>query len=277
MVRGLVRAGVRRVRITGGEPLLHPRVVERVAFVASLGVDDLSLTTNATRLAELAGALRDAGLQRLTVSIDSLVAERFERITRGGRLDRILAGIDAAQHAGFPELKTNTVVLRGDNDDELANITTWAWDRAIVPRFIEVMRVGEGANLPPEKLVGAGEMRQRLAPLLVDEAGVADANRGPAKYVRSRLDPRRRVGFNTGTTDTYCGACDRLRVASDGTLRPCLATNDGVAATAAAEAGDVEGIVHAVGEAWSLKPDGRTWKGCTEPTAASVSMRAIGG
>src|SRR5882672_7034584 len=114
MVRGLVRAGVRRVRITGGEPLLHPRVVERVAFVASLGVDDLSLTTNATRLAELAGALREAGLQRLTVSIDSLVAERFRRITRGGRLARILAGIDAAQHAGFPELKTNTVVLRGE-------------------------------------------------------------------------------------------------------------------------------------------------------------------
>jgi cyclic pyranopterin phosphate synthase len=276
-VRALVQAGVRRVRITGGEPLLHPRVVERVAFVASLGVDDLSLTTNATRLAELAAPLRDAGLQRLTVSIDSLVAERFGRITRGGKLDRIFAGIDAALGAGFPELKTNTVVLRGDNDDELVNIVVWAWDRGIVPRFIEVMRIGEGANLAPEKLVGATEMRARLAPLLADEAGQADANRGPARYVRSRSDPRRRVGFITGTTDTYCGTCDRLRVASDGTLRPCLATNDGVAAMPQAEAGDVDGVVDAIREAWSLKPDGRTWKGCTEPSASSVSIRAIGG
>ena len=276
-MRGLVRAGVRRVRITGGEPLLHPRVVERVAFVASLGIEDLSLTTNATRLAGLAGPLRDAGLQRLTVSIDSLSAERFRRITRGGELDRVLAGIDAARAAAYPELKTNTVVLRGDNDDELAEIASWAWDRGITPRFIEVMRIGEGANLPPEKLVGAREMRERLAPLLRDDPWEADANRGPARYVRSRRDPRHRAGFISGTTDTYCADCDRLRVASDGTLRPCLATNDGVAAATLAEAGDTDGIVRAIDDAWSLKPDGRTWKGCTEPTAAGVSIRAIGG
>jgi len=276
-VRALVQAGVRRFRVTGGEPLLHPSVVERVAFVASLGVEDVALTTNATRLAKLARPLRDAGLQRLTVSLDSLVAERFWRITRGGRLDTVLAGIDAALEAGFTELKTNTVVLRGDNEDELADITTWAWARGIVPRFIEVMRVGEGARLAPEKLVGAREMRERLEPLLAGEPGERDPDRGPAKYVRSRVDPRRRVGFITGTTDTYCGSCDRLRVASDGTLRPCLATNDGVAAMPLARAGNVDGVVDAVGRAWSLKPDGRTWKGCTEPTAAGVSMRAIGG
>ncbi|MGO9835720.1 MAG: GTP 3',8-cyclase MoaA [Polyangiaceae bacterium] len=276
-VRALVQSGVRRFRVTGGEPLLHPHVVDRVAFIASLGVEDLALTTNATRLAKLARPLRAAGLQRLTVSLDSLVAERFWRITRGGRLATVLAGIDAALDAGYPELKTNTVVLRGDNDDELASIVTWAWDRGILPRLIEVMRVGEGARLPPEKLVGAREMRERLSHLIAEEPGEPDAGRGPAKYVRSRLDPRRRVGFITGTTDTYCGSCDRLRVASDGMLRPCLATNDGVAAMALAEAGNVDGIADAVDRAWALKPDGRTWKGCTEPTAADVSMRSIGG
>jgi len=277
MVRALVQAGVRRVRITGGEPLLHPRVTELVAFVASLGVEDLALTTNATRLDALARPLRDAGLRRLTVSLDSLVPERFWRVTRGGRLDRVLAGVDAAVAAGFEELKTNTVVLRDCNDDELPALVEWAWARGIVPRFIEVMRVGEGAKLPPEKLVGHAEMRARLAHLLEDEAGARDPERGPARYVHARRDPRLRVGFITGSTDTYCDTCDRLRVASDGTLRPCLATNDGVAAMALAQAGDVDGLVRAIGEAWSLKPDGRTWKGCTEETAAAVSMRAIGG
>jgi cyclic pyranopterin phosphate synthase len=276
-VRALIAAGVRRIRITGGEPLLHARVVERVAFVASLGVDDLALTTNGTRLAGLARPLRDAGLRRLTVSIDSLVPDRFERITRGGQLQAVMAGIDAARAAGFAELKTNTVVLRGENDDELADIVDWACARGIVPRFIEVMRVGEGARLPPEAMVGASEMRARLAHLLADEAGERDPDRGPAKYVRLRADPRQRVGFITGTTDTYCGSCDRLRVASDGMLRPCLATNDGVEGMSLAVAGDVAGLVDAIEEAWSLKPDGETWKGCTEPAAARVSMRAIGG
>ncbi len=277
MVHGLVAAGVRRIRITGGEPLLHPRVVDLVAFLASLGLEDLALTTNATRLEALAGPLRDAGLVRLTISIDSLVPERFWQITRGGRLDRVLAGVEAARAAGYRELKTNTVVLRGSNEDELAEIATWAWARDIIPRFIEVMRIGEGAKLPSETLFSAAEMRARLAHLLSDDAGERHPDRGPARYVRSRSDPGKTIGFITGSTDTYCDTCDRLRVASDGTLRPCLATNDGVAAMNAAAAGDVNGVVRAIGEAWLQKPDGRTWKGCTESTAADVSMRAIGG
>jgi cyclic pyranopterin phosphate synthase len=277
MVRALVQAGVERVRITGGEPLLHPRVVELVAFVASLGVVDLALTTNGTLLEKAAEPLRKAGLRRLTVSLDSLAPERFWRITRGGRLGRVLAGVEAARKAGFEEVKTNTVVLRGDNDGELEDIVLWAWERGIVPRFIEVMRVGEGANLPPERLVGYEEMRQRLAHLLSHETGARDPNRGPARYVTARDHGQKRVGFITGTTDTYCASCDRLRVASDGVLRPCLATNDGVAAKELAERGDVPALVQAIGEAWALKPDGQTWKGCTEETAAGVSMRAIGG
>jgi cyclic pyranopterin phosphate synthase len=277
MMRALVQTGVRRVRITGGEPLLHPNLLEHVAFIASLGVEDLALTTNGTRLEALARPLREAGLQRITVSIDSLVPERFWRITRGGRLDRVLAGVDAALGAGFAEVKTNTVVLRGDNDDELGDIVAWAHARGIIPRFIEVMRVGEGANLPPGKLVGASEMRAHLAHLLENGGGEPDPDRGPAKYVRLRADPRQRVGFITGTTDTFCASCDRLRVASDGTLRPCLATNDGAPGMALAQAGDVDGLVGAIAEAWARKPDGETWKGCTEPDAADVSMRAIGG
>ena len=277
MIDALVASGVRRFRITGGEPLLHPRVVQLVRYVASQPVDDVALTTNGTRLRDLARALREAGLRRLTVSLDSLDAARFSRITRGGKLATVLDGVDAALEAGFDEVKTNTVVMRGQNEDELAALTRWAWERAIVPRFIELMRVGEGARLAPESLVGYDEMRAGLAHLVAPGEATTEPDRGPARYLLARHDPRRRVGFITGTTHTFCQTCDRLRVASDGTLRPCLATNDGVGTMPLAERGDAVGLAGAIAEAWEKKPDGRTWKGTTEATAADVSMRAIGG
>jgi cyclic pyranopterin phosphate synthase len=278
MVRALLRSGIRRVRITGGEPLLHPHVVEMVRFLSEQGLEDLALTTNATQLARLARPLRDAGLRRITVSLDTLDEERFAEITRGGRLHQVLAGIEAARAVRFEELKINCVVLRGKNDDEIEKMTLWAWEKRIVPRFIELMRVGEGARLAPEALVGYEEMLARVAHLVdTREEARVDPDRGPAKYLGALHDPRLRVGFITGSTHTYCESCDRMRVAADGMLRPCLATNDGVAAMGVASAGDEEGVVRAVAEAWQKKPDGRTWKGCTEKSAAEVSMRATGG
>ena len=215
MIAGLVRAGIRRVRITGGEPLLHPHLIAIVKRIAALPIDDLALTTNATRLARLAVPLRDAGLHRLNVSLDSLDAERFARMTRGGKLAQVLAGIEAARAAGFREMKLNAVVVRGENDTELEAIVRWCWERDITPRFLEVMMIGEGPKLRSH-VVSGSEMRARLAPLLSQEDASVDPDRGPAKYVRARHDPKLRVGFITGTTDTYCAGCDRLRVASDG-------------------------------------------------------------
>jgi cyclic pyranopterin phosphate synthase len=277
MAAGLVRAGVRRVRLTGGEPLLHPALVEVVTFLGTLGLDDLALTTNATRLERHATALRSAGLRRVNVSLDTLDAERFRRMTRGGRLDVVLRGVDAALAAGFDEIKLNAVVVRGENDDELEALARWSWERGIVPRFLEVMHVGEGAKLK-DRVVRASEMRVRLAHLLAPQGeALPEVDRGPAKYVVTRHDPTKKVGFITGTSDTYCKGCDRLRVAADGTLRPCLATNDGLAAGQIARAGDADAVAGAVHEAWQRKPDGEVWKGCTEPEAASVSMRGIGG
>ena len=221
-------------------------------------------------------ALREAGLSRLNISIDTLDAERFERMTRGGRLEAVLRGVDAALAAEFDEIKLNAVVVRGENDVEIEAIVRWSWERGIVPRLLEVMAIGEGATLK-DRVVTAAEMRARLAPLLESGAAEPEANRGPARYVRARDDASKKVGFITGTSDTYCKGCDRLRVASDGMLRPCLATNDGLSAAHLARAGDVSGIAYAVNEAWKSKPDGETWKGCTESTAAHVSMRGIGG
>jgi cyclic pyranopterin phosphate synthase len=276
MVRGLVAAGVRRVRLTGGEPLLHRDVVEVVRFLGTLGLDDLALTTNATRLAKLARPLRDAGLRRLNVSLDTLDADRFRRMTRGGKLDVVLAGIEAARAAGYEEIKLNAVVVRGENDDEIEHIVRWSWEHDIVPRLLEVMAIGEGAKLK-DRVVSASEMRARIAHLVAFGDPVHEQDRGPAKYLVARHDRGKRVGFITGTSDTYCKGCDRLRVASDGTLRPCLATNDGLAAGDLARDGDESRVARAVGDAWTMKPDGETWKGCTEKTAAGVSMRGIGG
>jgi cyclic pyranopterin phosphate synthase len=278
MLEGLVEAGVRRVRFTGGEPLLYRALEDVVAHAVRLGFEDIALTTNATRLAARAPGLRAAGLRRVTVSLDSLDANRFARLTRGGRLAEVQAGIDAAVAARFDEVKLNCVVLRGENDDELEALVHFAWARGIVPRFLEVMAVGEGARLVPDHLVTVREMRGTLAALLDPTATLAaDPNRGPARYLPSRHDPRLRIGFISGTSDTFCEGCDRLRVAADGFVRPCLSKNDGASARLAAEARDAHAIAAAVARAWDLKPDGRVWKGCTEATAQDVSMRAVGG
>ncbi len=277
MFEGLKRAGVKRVRLTGGEPLIHPEIVDIVRRLASLDFEDLALTTNASQLDKLARPLKEAGLVRVNVSIDTLDAVRFREITRGGDLARVLAGIEAALDAGLEPIKLNTVVLRGVNDVEIEQMMLWAWERRMVPRFLEVMPIAEGARLAPSHLVTAAEMKQRLADHLVPEEGKVEAGLGPAKYVRARRDPTLRVGFITGTSDTFCASCDRLRVSATGVLRPCLATDEGVDASGEAAAGDPAAIEQKINEAWTLKPDGTVWKGCTEETAASVSMRAIGG
>lgn len=281
LVRGLQAQGVRRVRLTGGEPLLFRGVVEVVERLASLGLEDLAMTTNGSRLAALAKPLRAAGLRRLTVSLDSLQEARFARLTRGARLEEVLEGVEAALAAGFDELKSNTVVLAGENEDELAALTQWAWARGITPRFLEVMGVGEGARYFRTHLVDARTMQARLALLLAEEEPSREHDRGPARYVRSR-DGKHRVGFISGTSDTFCGDCDRLRVGSTGELRACLSRPEGVsvASLAREDALPEAERSRAVGEklslAWAGKPDA-SWRGCTEASAAAVNMRATGG
>src|SRR4051794_21923941 len=161
MVRGLMQAGVRRVRLTGGEPLLHRDILPVIRLLGTLGLDDIALTTNATRLARLAVPLREAGLRRINVSLDTLDGARFKRMTRGGKLDVVLGGIDAALAAGFDEVKLNAVIVRDENDTEVEAIVRWSWERGIVPRLLEVMAIGEGAKLA-DRVISAKEMRARL-------------------------------------------------------------------------------------------------------------------
>jgi cyclic pyranopterin phosphate synthase len=217
--------GVRRIRLTGGEPTLRADVVEIVGDAAGTpGIEDVALTTNGHRLAELVEPLVDAGLGSLNVSLDTLDPEKVVAISgRGARLDRILEGIDAA--AGrFRSLKVNTVAMRGVNEDELAALVRHAWDRGALPRFIEQMPFTHGEVVP------LAEVRARLV-----EAGFAlrpDPFRGwgPARHVRATDRDGREglVGLIGAMTENFCEECNRARIAADGGFQACLGGQDRV-------------------------------------------------
>jgi len=232
VARAAMAAGVRRFRLTGGEPLARRGVAALIRLLAGLGPDDLALTTNGLRLAEFASELKVAGLMRVTVSLDTLRPDRFETITRRKGLERIFAGLEAARAAGLAPVKVNTVVIRGVNDDEAPDFVRFARREGVELRFIELMPT---SGLTPEcKELGAWrpalfvkgeEVRARiedaLGPLrrLPDDGGVA------AMYL---LGGRTRIGFITPVSEPFCGGCGRLRLGPDGRLRICLFDRAGI-------------------------------------------------
>ncbi|MCS6799173.1 MAG: GTP 3',8-cyclase MoaA [Myxococcota bacterium] len=217
--------GIRRVRLTGGEPLVRRDVVRLVELLTRRsGLRDVVMTTNGTRLAELALPLRRAGLTGVNVSLDSLDPDRFRRITRGGELARVLAGLHAAVDAGF-EVRINVVALGGQNEDEWGRLVDFAWDLGATPRFIELMPLGEASRLPATWFVPAARVVEVLGSRLLREVpGRYDPGRGPARYLEAADGSGRRVGFITAVTDTFCDRCNRVRVTARGELRPCLAS-----------------------------------------------------
>lgn len=197
---------------------------------------------------------------------------------------QVLQGIRTACDVGFREIKTNTVVMgKGDddtlrNDDELVEITQWAWSNGVTPRFIELMPIGIGAEIQ-NRLVTYRQMREKLICLLgtKDMEGAADPKRGPARYVRAENGGNRRIGFITGTTRPFCEGCDRIRVTAAGEVRACLARMDCVEIAEAARICDADGLARSLREAWAHKPDTTSWRGSSETPARRVSMRVIGG
>ncbi len=226
IVRVAVQLGVRKVRLTGGEPLVRPGAVELVRMLADIpGLDDLAMTTNGTLLARHARELKDAGLRRVNVSLDTLRADRFRQITRRGHLEDVLAGIEAAQAAGLTPVKINAVIVRGLNDDEVVTLARKTVDEGWHMRFIELMPVGNGAVTVGDwrkRLVTATEMRERieaeLGPLQPARMRVGG---GPARYYRLP-GAKGTVGFITPISERFCAHCNRMRLTADGKLRPCL-------------------------------------------------------
>ncbi|WP_127477730.1 GTP 3',8-cyclase MoaA [Sulfurivermis fontis] len=217
------RLGVSHLRLTGGEPLVRNDIVDIARRLARLpGIEDLSLSTNGTRLAELAVPLRLAGVMRVNVSLDTLRSDRFAAIT-GARVDAlnaVLAGIDAAAAAGMTPIKLNTVVMRGFNDDELTDMVEYCVARGLSIRFIETMPMGASGQTAFAQYLDLDEVRQRLERefnLLPDVM----PGGGPARYWRV-ADSETRVGFITPISRHFCDTCNRLRVGADGMLYPCL-------------------------------------------------------
>lgn len=247
LVAGLQRAfGVAKVRITGGEPLVRVGIERLVGMLAALGIPDLALTTNGLQLAEMAVALKRAGLRRVNVSLDSLSPGTFKTLTAGGDLQAVVDGIDAALAAGLIPLKLNTVVMRGINDTELGVLLDFALVRHCELRFIELMPIGPGAAMFPREFVPSDEVRRALsahARLRPVAAAVGSAAR---RYAAVTPDGRGgTVGFISSCSAPFCADCSRLRITSDGRLIGCLARDGGLPVRDLLRAGDMDAIAAA--------------------------------
>jgi GTP 3',8-cyclase len=222
LVRAAASLGVRAVRLTGGEPLLRRDLHHLVAAIAAIpGIDDIALSTNGLLLEEQLPALIEAGLRRINVSLDTLRNDRFEAIARRPGLERILAGIDAALLAGLHPVKLNCVVIRGSNDDELAEFAALTRDREIFVRFIEIMPVAENLGLQREAYLSSDEILQRLSCLDGLHPAAGPGGNGPARYF-SFSGARGAVGVISPLSHDYCERCNRVRLTADGHLRLCL-------------------------------------------------------
>jgi len=221
----LSESGVDRLRITGGEPLLRRNLPDLVASLAGRAwVRDLALTTNGVLLADLAADLRRAGLHRLTVSLDTLRPDRFQRLARRDALPDVLAGIDAARRAGLP-LKLDAVITRGDNDDELGDLLDFARDAGAEIRFIEYMDVGGATRWRPDVVFTRTEMLEQIRARSGPIAAIEEASSAPA--TRFRLGTGQTFGIISSTTQPFCRTCDRARLTADGVLLLCLYAQHG--------------------------------------------------
>lgn len=220
VIRAFGKLGVQRVRITGGEPLVRKDMPLLAARLARLpGINDLSMSTNAVQLAKHARALKDAGVTRLNVSLDSLQPERFQAIT-GGKLEKVLTGLQAAKEAGFHPVKINMVVMKGVNDDEVEDLVEYCIANDFTLRMIETMPMGETGRDATRHYMDLQVVKERLAQRYELIPTVMNGG-GPARYFKvggSNL----RIGFITPISQHFCATCNRVRLSVDGTLYMCL-------------------------------------------------------
>jgi len=278
LVRGFARLGTHKLRITGGEPLLRKRLPELIARLAKIeGIDDLALTTNGSLLAPHANALREAGLHRLTVSLDALDPERFAAMSGGrGKLADVLAGLAAARAAGFERIKLNCVVQRGVNEDQVLPLAAFAREHGHVLRFIEYMDVGTCNGWRMQDVVPSAQLRDQLHahwPL----RPLDPQYRGEVAARYAYADGGGEIGFVGSVTAPFCGDCHRARVSADGTLYTCLFAAEGRSLREALRQGE-DALVEEVAQVWSRRVDRYSeLRGAANAPKRHVEMYLVGG
>ncbi|MGY1448259.1 GTP 3',8-cyclase MoaA [Pseudomonas chlororaphis] len=221
-----VGQGVRKIRLTGGEPLIRPGIVDLCRNIAALpGLRELVMTSNGSQLERLARPLAEAGVKRMNISLDSLDGQKFRAITRNGDLDQVLRGIEVAREAGFERVKLNCVVMKGRNFEEVPQLVRYAIEQGIDISFIEEMPLGDVGRSRGESFCSSDEVRALIASrhALLDST---ENSGGPARYVRLERHPQTRIGFISANSHNFCGSCNRVRMTVEGKLLLCLGQDD---------------------------------------------------
>ncbi len=265
--RAFVELGVSKIRITGGEPLVRKGVLGLFDEIGRLpGLNELVMTTNGSQLEKMADRLRASGVKRINISLDTLDAERFKKITRVGELDRVLRGIDAARQAGFEKIKLNAVILKNRNFDEVNRLTQFAVEKGLDISFIEEMPLGIVSDHDrAEVYVSNDEVKEELEKeFKLTQTG--ETTGGPARY--SRLDgSQTKVGFISPHSHNFCSSCNRVRVTAEGRLLLCLGKEHSVdlRKVMRANPGDMEKLKRTLIEAMEIKPEGHEFNTDGQP------------
>jgi cyclic pyranopterin phosphate synthase len=276
--RAFVELGVGKIRLTGGEPLVRRNVVKLMEDIHRLpGLRELVVTTNGSQLQRLAGDLRSAGVKRLNISLDSLDSERFRRITRGGKLEQVLAGIDAARESGFERIKINAVILKNRNHEEVVPLVRYAAERGLDISFIEEMPLGViDDHDRAETYYSSDDIRRDLAAHFT-LLPTAETTGGPSRYFRL-VEHGTRVGFISPHSHNFCDSCNRVRLTVEGRLLLCLGQEHSVdlRAVVREHPGDLERVKQAIRDSMAIKPKGHEFT-LTEQPVIFRHMNATGG
>lgn len=274
VVQVATELGIRSVRLTGGEPLVRPNLPELIyRLKTECDLEEISCTTNGMLLGRFAKDLKDAGLDRINVSVDTLRPARFQKITRFGSLETVLDGLRRAVEVGLTPLKINAVILKGFNDDEIEDLFTLTLIENVTVRFLELMPIGEALSLDG---LGGYLNLTNVRRWLTEKYGLVPAEekgRGPARYWKVPGAPGK-VGFITPISDRYCATCSRLRLTANGEIRPCLAYDVHVNIRDAIRRGDRDAIAAGIQKALALKPAGHHWD---EGQITKTAMSSLGG
>ncbi len=278
IAQAFTELGVKRIRITGGEPLIRRNVIQLFEDIGQLpGLDELVLTTNGSQLTKLAQPLKDAGVKRINISLDSLDAEKFKRITRVGELDKVIAGIDAAIAVGFEKIKLNTVILKNRNHDEIIDLVRYASDRDMDISFIEEMPLGViGDHDRAEVYYSSDDIRNDLEQVFT-LMPTTETTGGPSKYYKL-AETGTRVGFISPHSHNFCELCNRVRLTCEGRLLLCLGQEHSVdlRKTLRSYPGDMEKLKQAIKDSMLIKPKGHDFN-LTEKPIIFRHMNVTGG